>query len=32
MVNYSEGKIYKIEAINGDGEIYIGSTTKKHLC
>ena len=32
MVNYSEGKIYKIEAIDGDGEFYTGSTTKKHLC
>jgi hypothetical protein len=32
MVNYNNGKIYKIEAINGDeGDIYIGSTTKKHL-
>jgi hypothetical protein len=32
MVNYSNGKIYKIEPINGEeGEIYIGSTTKKLL-
>ncbi len=32
MVNYSNGKIYKIEPLNGEeGDIYIGSTTKKHL-
>jgi hypothetical protein len=32
MVNYSNGKIYKIEPINGDdGDIYIGSTTKAYL-
>ena len=32
MVNYSNGKIYKIEALNGeDGDIYIGSTTEKLL-
>jgi hypothetical protein len=32
MINYNNGKIYKIEAINGDeGDIYIGSTTKKLL-
>jgi hypothetical protein len=32
MVNYSNGKIYKIEPINGEeGDIYIGSTTKKYL-
>lgn len=32
MVNYSNGKIYKIEALDGDdGDIYIGSTTKKYL-
>jgi hypothetical protein len=32
MVNYSNGKIYKIEPISGeDGDIYIGSTTKKLL-
>jgi hypothetical protein len=32
MVNYNNGKIYKIEAINGDdGDIYIGSTTKQYL-
>jgi hypothetical protein len=32
MVNYNNGKIYKIEAINGeDGDIYIGSTTKEYL-
>ena len=29
MVNYENGKIYKLEA---DGLIYIGSTTKKYLC
>ena len=33
MTNYNNGKIYKLEAINGEeGDIYIGSTTKKHLC
>jgi hypothetical protein len=33
MINYSNGKIYKIEAINGDKEdIYVGSTTKAYLC
>ena len=34
MVNYSNGKIYKIEAIDEvgcDGNIYIGSTTKQYL-
>ena len=33
MVNYSNGKIYKIESIvdHNEGEIYIGSTTKKYL-
>jgi hypothetical protein len=34
MVNYANSKIYKIECINaveGDGNIYIGSTTKKYL-
>jgi hypothetical protein len=32
MVNYNNGKIYKIEAINGEeGDIYIGSTTKELL-
>ena len=30
--NYQNGKIYKIEPINGeDGDIYIGSTTKEYL-
>ena len=31
--NYNNGKVYKIEALNGDhdGDIYIGSTTKKFL-
>ena len=32
MVNYNLGKIYKIEATNGEeGDIYIGSTTEKLL-
>jgi hypothetical protein len=34
MAKYSNGKIYKIEAINateGDSDIYIGSTTKESL-
>lgn len=32
MVNYNNGKIYKIEPINGEeGDIYIGSTTKEYL-
>ncbi len=32
MIDYSRGKIYKIESINGeDGDIYIGSTTEKLL-
>jgi len=32
MVNYSYGKVYKIEPINGDeGDVYFGSTTKQHL-
>ena len=30
MVNYSNGKIYKIESHLGD-KIYIGSTTKEYL-
>ena len=31
-INYNNGKIYKIEAINGEeGDIYIGSTTKQYL-
>jgi hypothetical protein len=30
MVNYSNGKIYKIESHSGD-KIYIGSTTKQYL-
>lgn len=34
MTNYNNGKIYKIEPINGgeDGDVYIGSTTKEFLC
>jgi len=33
MVNYSNGKIYKIEALNApiDERIYVGSTTKQYL-
>lgn len=32
MVNYNNGKIYKIECLNDDcNEIYIGSTTKDYL-
>jgi hypothetical protein len=34
MAKYSNGKVYKIEAINateGDSDIYIGSTTKISL-
>jgi len=31
MVNYGNGKIYKIESHLGD-KIFIGSTTKEHLC
>ena len=33
MVNYSNSKVYKIEAINApeDEKIYIGSTTKQYL-
>ncbi len=33
MVNYSNGKVYKIEPIveHDDGDIYIGSTTKTYL-
>jgi hypothetical protein len=32
MVNYNNGKIYKIEAINGEeGDMYIGSTTRDLL-
>ena len=30
MVNYQNGKIYKIESMNGD-LVYIGSTTKEYL-
>ena len=34
MVNYANGKIYKIEpkCEHDDGDIYIGSTTKPRLC
>ena len=32
MVNYNNGKIYKIEPLNGEeGDIYVGSTTKEYL-
>lgn len=31
MVNYKNSKIYKIEAICGNSDIYIGSTTKPYL-
>jgi Fe2+ transport system protein B len=33
MVNYNNGKIYKIEALTGplDEKVYIGSTTKQYL-
>ena len=34
MINYNNGKIYKIEPIceHDEEEIYIGSTTKQYLC
>ena len=34
MVNYDNGKIYMIsaiDAVDGDGDVYIGSTTKQYL-
>ena len=31
MVNYNNSKIYKIQKIGGNSDIYIGSTTKKYL-
>ena len=33
MINYNNGKIYKIEPIfeHDEKDIYIGSTTKQHL-
>jgi len=31
MVNYSNGKIYKIVPTNGDDICYVGSTTKQYL-
>jgi hypothetical protein len=32
MTNYNNGKIYKIESLNGEeGDVYIGSTTKQYL-
>jgi hypothetical protein len=33
MVNYLNGKVYMmtaIDAVEGDGNVYIGSTTKKY--
>ena len=30
-MDYQNSKIYKIESITGEGQIYIGSTTKKYL-
>jgi hypothetical protein len=30
-MDYQNSKIYKIESITGEGEIYVGSTTKKYL-
>ena len=34
MINYNNGKIYKIEPIcnHDEWDIYIGSTTKQYLC
>ena len=34
MVNYNNGKIYKIEPVSGGeiSDVYIGSTTKNRLC
>ena len=31
MVNYGNGKVYKIQRIGGNSNIYIGSTTKQYL-
>ena len=31
MVNYANTKIYKIESITGEGQCYVGSTTKQYL-
>lgn len=31
MVNYGNGKIYKIQRIGGNSKIYVGSTTKQYL-
>ncbi len=32
MVNYANGKIYKIECLSGNADdVYIGSTTKEYL-
>jgi hypothetical protein len=32
MVNYKNSKIYKIESITGEGDIFIGGTTKNYIC
>ena len=33
MVNYNNGKIYKIVANSGEEcDVYVGSTTKSRLC
>ena len=31
MLNYNESKIYKIECITGEGQCYVGATTKTYL-
>jgi hypothetical protein len=31
MVNYNNGKVYKIQKIGGSSNIYVGSTTKQYL-
>ena len=32
MVNYTNGKIYKIQKIGGEGLSYVGATTNNYLC
>lgn len=32
VVNYNNGKIYKIVPKSGEDEAYIGSTTRDRLC
>jgi len=32
MVNYGNGKIYKIVRLSDDVVVYVGSTTKQYLC